>query len=275
MVQLVMPWDEPKPEPKIYPNELVDSPKLERVDIPEGRVYFTPDGPMWSVTTVLGQTSNKDYLVEWRERIGDEAADEIVRRACERGERMHDALEQRLLNNENWLFPARDHNDLEAEIMAKTIADGPLLRVKKVKATETKVWHPELMIAGTLDAFAEVYWKKGALDTVVDYKNSRKYRKPEDIVEYYCQVTLYSECAIHTLGLTATKGIIMMAMSEDYLGDKPQVFEVNVSEHLETAVGRVETHREAFGTPAAALAKALKTGTRENKEIIMKNWKEA
>ena len=50
------------------------------------RYYTSPTGEkLASVTTILGHTMDKTFLVEWRKRIGDKAADQIVKEASAAG----------------------------------------------------------------------------------------------------------------------------------------------------------------------------------------------
>ena len=244
-----MPWDEPAPSRHVFDQALIARPaEMPRIDTPEGRVYITPDGPCYSVTTILGSTSDKSWLDEWRSRIGDAKADAIVERSCVRGERMHDALEARLLNDPDWL--ARCDGDVEAEIMAKTIEEGPLRRIRRVLATETRVWHPTEMYAGTLDAMAEVEWPRTVEESIVDYKNARRVKGQEDVFDYCCQIALYAAAVRRTHGVVCRRGIIMMALAEDHLGNKPLVFEVEVADYIGIALDRVRAHRKMYGDAA-------------------------
>ncbi len=62
---------------------------------PEGpRVYLTPGGnKVPSVTTVLSGTKDMSFLKEWKERIGDHRANEIVTRSTNYGTTVHQNLE--------------------------------------------------------------------------------------------------------------------------------------------------------------------------------------
>ncbi len=61
------------------------------------RHYVSPDGKkLDSVTTILGHTMDKTFLVEWRKRIGDKAADQIVKEASNAGTLMHTSVERHI-----------------------------------------------------------------------------------------------------------------------------------------------------------------------------------
>jgi len=47
---------------------------LERVEIDGERRYKTPDGTFPSVTTVLGQRTDKSAIEKWKQRVCNEEA---------------------------------------------------------------------------------------------------------------------------------------------------------------------------------------------------------
>ena len=58
--------------------------ELETINENKQRLYVTPEGKKYpSVTTVLGWDS-KQGILEWRKRVGDEAANKISRQASAR-----------------------------------------------------------------------------------------------------------------------------------------------------------------------------------------------
>ena len=74
-----------------------DIPKLNRIDLPEGRVYETPNGLRYpSVTSVLGFQS-ADAIAKWREKVGEEEANRISARASNRGTKIHSLCEDYLI----------------------------------------------------------------------------------------------------------------------------------------------------------------------------------
>lgn len=251
-MQMPMPWEvEETPFHEFQQDPLPPGPPTERYDTEEGRIYVTPDGPMWSVTTLLGVTADKEYLVEWRERIGDEEADRIVERACERGERMHDALEQRLLNNTDWIDSCL--RDKEAEIMARTIETRLVKLDPVVHATERFVWCPIHKYAGSLDGGISLRRGGRLVGATLDFKNSRRYRTVEGILDYRHQVTLYGAAADQRFGVRWDVGLILMAMAEDYLGDDSRAYWVDVVDHRDEALERVRVANEKLGDPAEKL----------------------
>jgi hypothetical protein len=64
-----------------------------------GRLYTTPEGNKYkSITTVLSHF-NKQAIYEWRQAVGEERANEISRKASNRGTKVHKICED-YINNE-------------------------------------------------------------------------------------------------------------------------------------------------------------------------------
>ena len=74
---------------------------LEQITREDGvRFYQTPSGRKYpSITTILGAQS-KQGIMEWRKRIGEEAANKISKAATTRGTKLHAYIEN-YLNNTN------------------------------------------------------------------------------------------------------------------------------------------------------------------------------
>ena len=61
---------------------LLELPKLVRID-GEKRHYQTPTGEKYpSVTTVISAMSDKSALIAWRKRVGEEEANRVSGRYC-------------------------------------------------------------------------------------------------------------------------------------------------------------------------------------------------
>jgi hypothetical protein len=62
------------------------------------RIYLTPAGNrVPSVTTVLSGTKDMSFLKEWRKRVGNAEADNIVTRSINYGNKVHKNLEDYIL----------------------------------------------------------------------------------------------------------------------------------------------------------------------------------
>ena len=58
------------------------------------RIYEVQGFKMPSVTTILAQTKDDEYIRQWRNKIGNEEADRIFNLSSKRGTAMHKFLEK-------------------------------------------------------------------------------------------------------------------------------------------------------------------------------------
>jgi len=95
--------------------------KIKRKVIDGRRYYEVTEGSeviglFPSITTVLGETSDKSGLEEWRNKVGHEEADRISRLSMNRGTIMHRLIE---------LYKKINADSPEAKVeLLKQIADG-------------------------------------------------------------------------------------------------------------------------------------------------------
>lgn len=133
----------------------------------KGRYYDTPNGMFPSVTNVLSAYQDKRYLIKWREKIGDDAANQIIEQARFRGNSIHKMAEMYLQNKPNW-------NENQSTINIETFRQIQGLldtNVNLVRACELPLWSRDLKIAGTADAI--VNWS--GHNTILDFKTSKKH----------------------------------------------------------------------------------------------------
>lgn len=175
------------------------------------RYYTSPTGEkLASVTTILGSTMDKTFLVEWRKRIGDKAADTIVREASNAGTLMHTSVERHILGLER----IRKSNIIHklAYDMAENIIKRGLVNVNEVWGIEVPLYFPGIY-AGRTDLVG-VY--NGA-PAIMDHKNSKKIKKREWIDDYFIQGVAYSMAHNKVHGTDIEQVVIFMASRDlDY-----------------------------------------------------------
>ena len=150
------------------------------------RVYTTPDGNQYkSITTLLSEYS-KQGILEWRERVGEEEANRISKKASKRGTKLHDICEKYLLN---------ELSDMKIKMMMPDIKETFLqirknldTSIGKIYALEQALYSDELQVAGRVDCIAE--WN-GVL-SIVDFKTSKKLKEEHYIQNYFMQCTAYA-----------------------------------------------------------------------------------
>jgi genome maintenance exonuclease 1 len=152
-----------------------------------------------SVTTILGETADKSFLVKWRESIGEEEANKIVKQAVTIGNQLHDNLEQYVLTG------AKAKGNMLTRILTDLVIKRGLCNVDEVWGTEVALYSSELY-AGTTDL---VGIHKGE-PAIMDFKNSRKYKQRAWVEDYFCQLAAYGESHNQTFGTSIRKGVVMM-----------------------------------------------------------------
>jgi len=186
-----------------------DIPKLERVTNSDGsRLYKTPSGRAYpSVTTVTGLLK-KQAIMEWRKRVGEEAANAISSKAARRGTRVHSLCEDFLSNKEVLV----DIFDQEMWSTFKPL----LLRINNIHALETPLYSDHLEVAGTVDCIAEF---DGTL-SVIDFKTSKRVKDRDDIQDYFMQCSAYAVAFEERTGIPVTRLVILMTIDDE----SPKIF---------------------------------------------------
>lgn len=173
------------------------------------RVYATPDGEkLPSVTTILSATKDMTHLNEWKKRIGEEKAQQIVTEASGVGTAMHANLERFLCGLERQ--PGNNPVHVQANKMADVIIENGLSKMSEVWAMEQSLYFPGLY-SGTTDLIG-VHEGEPA---VCDHKQTNKPKKAEWVEDYYLQLMAYILAHNEVYGTDIKKGVIFMC-SRDF-----------------------------------------------------------
>lgn len=172
-----------------------------------GRVYHTPAGDFRSVTTRIGDASDDTWLDEWRARVGDAVADQVSQQARTRGTAIHDLAEKYLLNDPQWKRGSMPIN-VATFLKLKRVLDQ---RVGLIYGIEYPLYSAMLQTAGKTDLVAEF----DGIDSIVDFKTSKKLKTKEDIPGYFIQSTCYSLMFEELTGRKIKQIAICLAVDED------------------------------------------------------------
>jgi hypothetical protein len=168
------------------------------------RYYESPTGEsLPSVTTILGQTGNKDALMEWRKRVGDKEANRISKEAAGLGTLMHTHLEKWILGEQR-----PEGNNVVRKLaadMAEVVIQCGMKNFEELWGQEVALYYPGLY-SGTTDL---VGIHKGS-PAIIDFKTSKKIKKPEWIEDYWCQTTSYAIAHNYLYGTDIKKCVIFM-----------------------------------------------------------------
>lgn len=169
------------------------------------RLYQCPDGnSVPSVTTILDKTKDKTHLIEWRKRVGEKKAQEIVTEAAGVGTRMHTFLEK-YIESAEWPEPGSNPYSQQAHKMAERIRDEALLHINEIWGSEVNLYFPQIY-AGTTDLLG-VYKGEHA---IMDFKQTNKPKKEEWIEDYYLQLVAYAEAHNEVWGTNIRQGHVFM-----------------------------------------------------------------
>ena len=194
----------------MFQHELVNEDySLDQQTSKKGRVYVDDEGNKYpSITTVLS-ILNKEAILAWRKRVGEEEANKISTRAAVRGTKVHDMIEKYILNED----PGKP--DLISVSNFKEVKPIIDERLSKVYATEKRMFSKHLGVAGTVDCVG--VWD--GKDSIIDWKTSAKFKKKEWISNYFMQASAYAIMWEERTGRPITQLVVCIA------GDMgPQVF---------------------------------------------------
>lgn len=186
---------------------------LTRKQVDGKRLYSTPDGnAVPSVTTILDKTKSeekKQALRNWKKRVGEAKAQEIVTEAAGRGTRMHKWLEDYCLVDEI-KPPGSNPFSKQSHRMAEVVIEQGLCNVDEYWGMEVPLYFPQVY-AGTTDC---VGIHNGS-PAIMDFKQSNKPKKEEWIDDYKLQLCAYAEAHNEVYGSDIKKGVVLMCVKPD------------------------------------------------------------
>ena len=199
-------------------------PKTVRSSVDGVRKYSIGQEKLPSVTTIISSTqdaSKTESLKKWKARVGEVEAERIKNTAATRGTAMHSYLEH-YVKGGNVL----DLSDVgrEARNMAEVIIEKGFPDLEEVWGVECTLFYPGLY-AGQTD-MCGIYQGR---ESIIDFKQSNKPKRPEWIGDYKLQLVAYATAHDCIFGTNIEQGVILMCTPDNYF----QRFIVNGSEFKE------------------------------------------
>jgi hypothetical protein len=198
---------------KKFKQKLVPRVELKTENIDGKRFYVLPDGTkLKSVTTVIGENSDKTALENWKKRVGEVEARRVSNFATRRGNSVHNLAEKYVSNEE---FDITKEMPITAASFKqiKTILDE---RVDTILGVELPLFSKTLKAAGRTDLVA-CY---DEIPSIIDFKNVSKPKKEQWITDYFLQSTCYSMMFEWTYKIKIPQIVIIISVDNE----KPQVF---------------------------------------------------
>ena len=195
---------------KNYEIELNDElhyfPILETKTVDKKRFYVTPEGKEYpSITTVLSPR-NKEGLMKWRKKVGNDVATHIANKAAVRGSKVHKMCEDYL----NGLDMEKHKKDFLPYCLFNELKNQTFDNINGVIGQELVLYSDKYKIAGRTDLIANY---KGEL-SIVDFKTSTNERKDSYNENYYIQTSAYAEMFEELTGQPINQ-IVILVVTED------------------------------------------------------------
>jgi genome maintenance exonuclease 1 len=185
----------------------VDIPEVSTKTVNRKRFYVTPTGLYPSITTVLGVRKAKQKgLQEWRNRVGNDVANHIMRTAASRGTAVHHMCED-FLNN---IEVTQEGRDFLPWCLFSQLKPTLQSNINKIYAQECGLWSEKYRVAGRVDCIAEY----NGIPSIIDFKTSRSERKDDYNLEYYIQASAYAEMFEERTGIEIDQ-IVILVVTED------------------------------------------------------------
>ena len=192
--------------------------KLVQVNAKGGRYYETPSGAKYPSVTSVTRLHNQESIQAWKDKVGEEEAGKISRRALARGNKIHSLAEKYLLNEGDM------SDDFSKADFGQMI---PYLnKINNIHCLETQLYSDHLQTAGTVDCIGEY---EGKL-TVIDFKTSAKLKKREWVKDYFMQCSAYAVMYEERTGTPIERLLLIINVEDegiqlmdgkrdDYIGD--------------------------------------------------------
>ena len=215
----------------MFNHDLIELPKLVRID-GDIRTYLTPTGEKYpSVTTVLSKTKDQSHLHAWRKRVGVDEADKITRRAGRRGTATHLLCEKLVLNE-----PIDLTKEMPLSVhLFKQLETFLIQNVNSIRVSEGSLFSHKLKVAGSVDLVAS-YRNHAA---IIDFKTSTKYKRVDWIEDYFMQAAMYSFMLWEMTKMYHPKLVIAIAVEEE---NDAQIFEEDVNHWIDKAKDRCKRY---------------------------------
>ena len=172
------------------------------------RVYDFKGDSLPSVTTILNQTKNQEFLTRWKAKVGEANAERIKNLSSTRGTAMHKFLESHI--------QGVGYDDLttigrEANSMAQKVIEMGLTPIEEYYGSEIMLHYPGLYAGST-----DLVCLHNGRETIVDFKQANRPKKEEWIEDYYLQIAAYAMAHDHVHGSNIEQGIIMVCTPDLY-----------------------------------------------------------
>ena len=200
-----------------------DLPPLKAKNVDGKRFYehITTGEKYPSITSVLS-IRQKEGLIKWRQRVGEEVANHVMITSANRGTAVHNMVEDHL-NNIDINNVEKYKKQFLPRIMVQVLK--PVLNnINNISLQEAQMFSSNYTVAGRCDCIAEY---EGEL-SVIDFKTSKGEKEEDWIENYFIQGAAYAEMYEEHFG-TPINQIVILVVTEE---GTTQIFKKNKQEYL-------------------------------------------
>ena len=202
--------------------------KLVQVNSKAGRYYETPSGAKYPSVTSITKLHSQESIQAWKERVGEEEAGRISRRALARGNKIHSLAEKYLLNEGDM------SDDFSKADFGQML---PYLdKINNIHCLETQLYSDHLQTAGTVDCIGEYDGKL----TVIDFKTSAKLKKREWVKDYFMQCSAYAVMYEERTGTPIERLLLIINVEDEGI----QLIDGKRDDYIEDFLDLRETFRK-------------------------------
>ena len=174
-----------------------------------------------SITSVLS-IRQKEGLIEWRKKVGEEVANHVMISAANRGTAVHNMVED-YLNNVD-IEQVEKYKKQFLPRMMFNVLKPELSKINNIRLQEAQMFSSDYTVAGRCDCVGEY---DGVL-SIIDFKTSTKEKNEDWIENYFIQGAAYSEMYKEHFGEEVTQVVILITTEEG----TTQVFTKNKVDYL-------------------------------------------
>tara|TARA_B100000085_G_scaffold192010_1_gene175955 strand:- start:359 stop:1015 length:657 start_codon:yes stop_codon:yes gene_type:complete len=188
----------------------LDFPVLKTKTVDGKRHYVTPEGNEYpSITTVLSPR-NKEGLMKWRKRVGNDVANHIANKAAVRGTKVHKMCEDWLNEDFSYETWEKHKKDFLPYHLFNELKNKKFEFITDVYAQEACLYSDKYKVAGRVDLIANYQHQL----SIVDFKTSTNERKDSYNENYYIQTAAYAEMFEEMTG-TPINQIVILVVTEN------------------------------------------------------------
>ena len=178
--------------------------KCELIEKDNKHYYNTGNIVYPSITSLLSLRSKRGIEM-WRNKVGDEEADRIIKGSQKVGTAFHSINEDYLQNKEIVGQYGEDFEFQPLELFESV--KSQLDMIDNIRAQECPLWSDEMEVAGTVDCVADF----NGVPSIIDFKNSRKKKTRSYCKNYFMQATAYAKMWEERTGQKIEQIVIIVA----------------------------------------------------------------